>query len=174
MSTSFVKSDVKYSKNANYQTLSNLAQCKQSIQRHSLFSLYAPELRHVIAGDVALSTGVDASRLPPVSVLVVENLEPFTFLEGEILARPLVVVEESYVDGSPRRRMVPAQRQNGLAVTFPEAGSDVCRVADTHGRMERVRVRRLRVDLARAVDRIFPPSTAMVTHGRLGELLGTD
>ena len=33
-----------------------------------------------------------------------------------------------------------AHGENRFAVNLPESGSNVCRVADTHGRMERMRM----------------------------------
>ena len=133
----------------------------------SLFGLYAPELCHVVAGDVALSTGVHAPRLPPVAILVVENFQPLSFLEGEVLASSLVVVKKGDVNGSSRRRMVSAHRENRI-ITLPEADSHVCRVGNRR-LLERVRVHRLRIRLAGPVNRIFAAAATVIAHGRLGE-----
>ena len=57
-------------------------------------------LSHVVGRDVALPHGGQTARLPPIAVLVVDNLQVLSLAETQVFAGPLVVVEQSDKDGT--------------------------------------------------------------------------
>ena len=67
---------------------------------HLLFCLDGLVFSHVIGWDVALPHRRQTPRLPPVTVLVVEDLQVLSLSEAQVLAGPLVVVKEGDEDGS--------------------------------------------------------------------------
>lgn len=71
----------------------------------------------VVTGNVALSHSVQAARLPPVTVLVVDDLQAFPLPERQVLACPLVVVKESDKDWALRdvRLSLRWERRRGAA-----------------------------------------------------------
>ncbi len=93
---------------ADMQAMNSNHMYTYTYKQNLLFCLYGLVLSDIVAWDVPLPLCLQATGLPPVTIIVLDDFKPFSFLKAQIFTCSLVVIEKSKINrASGNVRCIP-------------------------------------------------------------------